>query len=54
MRYRVTQYSALLGGAEVASKTYRFKWYARWIKWLYNGPGAGFDHYRTTLTEEAG
>lgn len=48
-RYRVTQYSTF---ARPVSKTYRFKFVARFVAWLFSGTSlSGLDFYTTEITE---
>jgi bacteriorhodopsin len=52
-RYKVTQRSKEFG--VIHTKTYRWRWYARYIAWLVSGPGAFFatpnDHYTASIEE---
>lgn len=49
-RYRVTQYD---GMERIHSKDYRFKVWARFIAWIYQGQSwpLGLTHFTTTLEE---
>lgn len=50
-RFTVTQYNQF---GYIHHKSYRFRWYARFVAWLHAGTSPlGVFTYTTTVTEES-